>query len=49
MTGNAPRVALVTGAGSGFGRSIAYKFAKDGVAVVVADIVSAYTAVNSAH
>ncbi|RSH76811.1 uncharacterized protein EHS24_005208 [Apiotrichum porosum] len=39
MTGNAPRVALVTGAGSGFGRGIAYKFAKDGVAVVVADIV----------
>lgn len=34
------RVAFVTGAGSGFGAGIARKFAKDGVAVVVADIVS---------
>ncbi len=39
MTNN-QRVAIVTGAGSGFGAGIARKFAKDGVAVVVCDIVS---------
>lgn len=32
-------VAIVTGAGSGFGAGIARKFASDKVAVVVADIV----------
>lgn len=33
------RVAIVTGAGSGFGAGIARRFQKDGVAVIVADIV----------
>ncbi|BEJ10911.1 hypothetical protein CspHIS471_0103330 [Cutaneotrichosporon sp. HIS471] len=35
---SSPRVAVVTGAGSGFGAGIARRFAKDGVAVVVADV-----------
>jgi 3-oxoacyl-[acyl-carrier protein] reductase len=37
---SSPRVAVVTGAGSGFGAGIARRFANDGVAVVVADVVS---------
>jgi len=32
------RVAIITGAGSGFGRATAYLFAKEGAKVVVADI-----------
>lgn len=40
-TMSSPRVAIVTGAGSGFGAGIARRFAKDGIAVVVADVVSA--------
>src|ERR1700743_2516529 len=38
MTDMKGRVALVTGAGSGMGRSMAQMFAKRGAAVVVADI-----------
>ena len=34
----ANKVALITGAGSGMGREIALLFAKEGAAVVVADI-----------
>lgn len=33
------KVALVTGAGSGIGREVAYKYAEEGAKVVVADIV----------
>jgi len=32
------KIALVTGAGSGFGRGIAARFAEEGAKVVVADI-----------
>lgn len=41
------RVAIVTGAGSGFGAGIAKRFQKDNVAVIVADIVSLPS--HSAH
>ena len=37
----ANKVAIITGAGAGIGRSIAYLFAKEGAKVVVADIVVA--------
>lgn len=37
----ADKVAIVTGAGSGIGRSIAYLFAKEGAKIVVADIDAA--------
>lgn len=41
MNGLAGKTALVTGAGSGIGRASAFRFAEEGVNVVVADIVEA--------
>ncbi|MGB3544057.1 SDR family NAD(P)-dependent oxidoreductase, partial [Rubrivirga sp.] len=38
MSSPAPSVALVTGAGSGIGRSIALRYARDGAEVTVSDI-----------
>lgn len=40
MTDNDDRVALVTGAGQGIGRGIALQLAKDGLCVVIDDIVA---------
>lgn len=43
MANEGTRVAIVTGAGSGFGAGIAKRFQKDGVAVIVADIVGPHS------
>ncbi|MEW6637613.1 MAG: SDR family NAD(P)-dependent oxidoreductase, partial [Actinomycetota bacterium] len=38
MSSTGSRIALITGAGSGIGRAIAEKFARDGELVVVNDL-----------